>query len=251
MVSAMLAAGERVSQDSLLGGRLAFAQPRQGYRAAIDPVLLAAAVPDAASALVLDAGSGAGAASLCLGWRCPDIKVVALELDRDTARMAIVNADGNAMRHRLEVVCADLAHAPLKADSVDLVMTNPPYLRAGTHRPSPIAARALAHGEGTLGLPEWLRACLRLLRSGGQIVVIQRADRLDDLLAGFGKAVGAVTIKPVQPRSDAPANRVLVKATKGTRAPLRLAVPLIMHETDGSFTRAAQALLRDGASLEW
>ncbi|MBF0393554.1 MAG: methyltransferase, partial [Alphaproteobacteria bacterium] len=59
------------TDDTLLDGRVRLRQPTHGYRAAIDPVFLAAAVPAGAGQRVLDAGCGAGAALLCLCARVP------------------------------------------------------------------------------------------------------------------------------------------------------------------------------------
>ena len=57
---------DALSCDAFLGGRLRIWQPRAGYRAGIDPVMLAAAVPARPRQSVLELGCGAGTASLCL-----------------------------------------------------------------------------------------------------------------------------------------------------------------------------------------
>ena len=67
-----------LSDDRLLGGRLRFSQPRRGYRTAIDPVLLAAAVAAESAETVLDVGTGTGATALCLAARVPGCMVVGL-----------------------------------------------------------------------------------------------------------------------------------------------------------------------------
>src|SRR5580692_7243816 len=89
------------SDDALLGGRVHLHQPAQGYRVAIDPVLLAAAVPAAEGDRVLDIGCGVGAASLCLAARVPGCRIVGLELQPALAQLAAENAARNAVADRV------------------------------------------------------------------------------------------------------------------------------------------------------
>ena len=81
-----------LSTDAFLGGRLSIMQPIRGYRAAADPVLLAAAVPARAGDAVLELGCGAGVASLCLGQRVPGLIQFGLELQPAYAALARRNA---------------------------------------------------------------------------------------------------------------------------------------------------------------
>jgi tRNA1(Val) A37 N6-methylase TrmN6 len=74
------------TRDALLAGKVALWQPTRGYRVAVDPVLLAAAVEPKAGDRVLDMGCGVAAISLCLLARCPDISVVGLERNVDLRR---------------------------------------------------------------------------------------------------------------------------------------------------------------------
>src|SRR5690242_18206653 len=101
-----------VTDDTLLGGKVKFRQPASGYRAAIDPVLLAAAVPDAAKGRVLDLGCGAGAAMLCLARRREDLTVVGLERNAGLAELARANAAANGFGARVSVVAGDILSPP-------------------------------------------------------------------------------------------------------------------------------------------
>ena len=95
-----------VSEDALLGGRITFFQPRRGYRAAIDPVILAASVPAGAGEEVLDVGSGA--ATLCLAARIPGVSVTGLESEADLVDIARRNGDANSLGDSVKFVCGDL-----------------------------------------------------------------------------------------------------------------------------------------------
>ena len=150
-----------LTQDQFLGGKLVVSQPRNGYRAGVDPVLLAAAVPAVAGQSLLDLGCGAGVASLCLGRRVPGLRLTGVEMQSDYADLARRNADANGIP--MTVVTADLRNLPadLKAQSFDHVIANPPYFQRARGSPSSETGRETALGEGT-ALSIWVDAALRL-----------------------------------------------------------------------------------------
>jgi tRNA1(Val) A37 N6-methylase TrmN6 len=240
------------SEDRLLDGRIRLKQPRHGYRAAIDPVLLAAATSALPGERVLDVGAGVGAASLCLAFRVPGTRITGMELQPDLAELAAANIRDNGLEDRVRILTGDLLSPPagLTASGFDRVMSNPPFQKAGTHTPPPGASRALAHGEGSADLAAWIAFCTRMLKPRGTLTLIHRADRLDDLIALLHGRFGAVTLIPLWPKTGRPAKRVLVTARRGTRSPAALSAGLILHEADGGFTPAAEAILRHGNALE-
>lgn len=238
-----------ITEDSLLNGRVRLLQPDGGYRAAIDPVLLAASVPVGAGTRVLDVGVGTGAALLCLLARWAEADGTGLEVRNDHAALATRSIAVNGWQARARIVVGDLTArpAPLEANTFDHVLTNPPYHGPGTRPPHP--GRAGAHME-SVPLADWLAFCLRMLRSRGSLCVIHRADRLDAILAAlYGKA-GAVEIIPLWPKAGQPARRVIVRALKGAKSPAVLHPGLVLHHPDGTYTEVAKAVLRDGASLD-
>jgi tRNA1(Val) A37 N6-methylase TrmN6 len=104
-------------------------------------------------------------------------------------------------------------------------------------------------GDG--GLAAWVRACLALLRPGGTFLMIHRADALDEILPAASPLLGALILLPIHPAAGRPATRILVRGLKGRRSPLCLAPPLVLHEADGTFTAAAEALHRGQARIDW
>ena len=241
-----------LSEDEFLCGRLRLLQPLKGYRAATDPVLLAAACPARTGDSVLDLGCGAGAAALCLGLRVPGLALSGLELQPDYADLARRNADRNGIP--LEVHAADIARMPkpLRRD-FDHVIANPPYYPAGGSR-SPEPGRATAMQVAT-PLGDWVTAAARRLRPGGWLTMICGADSLPEILAAMGSRMGSAAVLPLAAREGRAALRLLVQARKGGRAPFRLLSPFVIHQGaahDGdreSYTAAANAVLRDGADL--
>lgn len=242
--------GPEVTHDALLGGRISFRQPAQGYRAAIDPVLLAASLPADFRGRVADLGCGAGAAALCLAARLPAVSIVGIERDPQLADLARQNVADNAMTARVEIVSADIRRLPPALDGFDAVIANPPYLEPARANTVADHRKAAATVESDVDLESWIDVALRLLRAKGTLAMIHRADRLDDLLASLRGRAREVAIIPLWPKAGAPAKRVIVRARKGLRSPLSLTAGLVLHEADGAYTEAAEAVLRDGAALD-
>ena len=241
-----------LSDDKFLNGRLRLLQPLKGYRAATDPVLMAAACPAEAGQSVLDLGCGVGAAVLTLGWRVPGLQLAGLEVQPAYADLARRNAALNDIA--VEVHDGDLARMPkdLRRD-FDHVIANPPYYPPGG-TPSPIAARARAMQVET-PLAGWVSAATRRLRPGGWLTLICGADGLPLVLSAMGTKLGSAAVLPLAAREGRPALRIILQARKGGRAAFRLLAPLVLHQGlahDGdreSYTPEANAILRDGADL--
>jgi len=237
------------SEDALLGGRLRLRQPRRGYRVAIDTLLLAAAVPAGAGSRLIELGAGVGAAALAVAHRLPAVEVLALERDPTLAAVLALNARANGLAHRVRAVASDVRRPPLAPRMADVVFLNPPYV-APTQGTAPATALGLqARREHEPSLAGWLAAAEALLRPGGEVVVVHRADRLGELLGHF--AGRPCQVLPLWPRAGRAARRVLLRARVARRGGVRLGAGLVLHDTEGHFTPAARAILRDGAALGW
>lgn len=236
------------AEDALLGGRVRLRQPEQGYRAAIDPVLLAAAVNPALGAAVLEVGCGTGAALLCLAVRRPDLRLTGLEKLPPAAALAQKNVALNAAAGRVDVLegCLLTPPAALAAQTFDHVMMNPPYLAADRATPPPDPWKAAANVEGDARLADWIAFARARLRPRGVLTLIHRADRLDEILAALAGGFGGVVAFPLWPRAGQDAKRVIVQATKGVKTPARLAAGLALHDEAGGYTAAAAAVLNGG-----
>lgn len=239
-----------IVEDRLLDGAVVLRQPRRGHRAGTDAVLLAAAASVSAGRIA-DLGAGAGAVGLMLAARHSQARVTLVERDPRLVALARENIALNGLDERAEAVEADVLapasrrrEAGLAAASFDGVVTNPPWFDEGTARPSPDRDRRTAHAFAGGSLEGWLRTAADLLRPRGELVLVHRPDALAALLAGLARGFGAIVLKPIQPRAGEAAIRIIVSARKGSRAPLAIAPPLVLHGLDNRFTPEAEALHR-------
>jgi len=234
-----------VTEDRFLGGRVRVRQPARGFRSGLDAVMLAAAVPARAGDEVLELGSGAGVASLCLAARVTGCNIIGAEYDSGLVALANENASLNSVSPQVHFVEADVLSLPRALrKGFDHVFCNPPFHGDGTHSPDEQRARAL-HDRKHLG--HWLSAGFKRTASGGTFTAILRADRLNEALAAL-PAVG-IAVLPLWPKRGEAAKRTIVQVHKDARTPLKLLAGLSLHKPNGKYTADADAILREGAAL--
>lgn len=244
------------TEDGFLGGQLRLRQPKSGHRAGHDAILLAAATSARTGQRVVDFGAGVGTAGLAVAWRVPGIALTLVEIDTQLAELARENAAANGLP--AEVVCLNIAAsadvfvaAGLRPDSVDLVVMNPPFNDPARHRASPDKAREIAHVATAATLQTWVHAARRLLKSGGVLTLIWRADGLADVLAALDRGFGSLAIMPVHGDAAAPAIRVLVRAVKGGRAPASIEPGIALRDAEGAPDLYIAKVLAGQAVLPW
>ncbi|HKD27548.1 MAG TPA: methyltransferase [Xanthobacteraceae bacterium] len=245
-----------LTDDAVLGGRLRLWQPRRGHRFGHDGILLAAATPGRNGDRAVDLGAGVGAAGLALAVRVPGLRVTLVEISAELAALAALNAARNQLAGRVDAVAldvaapsADYAAVGLPPESCDAVLMNPPFNDPTRHKASPDRRRRAAHDLAPASLATWIDAAARLLRRGGVLTVIFRAEGLIDLISALAGRFGAIAILPVQGKPGAHAIRIIVGAVKGSNAPPAILPGLVLATEDGASTDAAEAVLRRGAEL--
>ena len=245
-----------VTDDAVLGGRLRLHQPSHGHRVGHDAILLAAATAAKKGEHAVDLGAGIGAAGLALASRVEGLRVTLVDIDPALTALAADNAARNGLASRVSAISLDVG-APARAfAAVDLhpgsahrVLMNPPFHDITRQKPSPRASRRLAHAGSPGLLKIWIAAAARLLSGRGVLTLIWRADGLAEVMASLERGFGGVRVMPVHPNPDAPAIRVLVRASKQSRAPLTIYPGLILNNADGHPATVADAVLRGRLTL--
>lgn len=242
-----------LSEDRVLDGRVRLRQPARGYRAGLDAALLAAACDARPGDRVIEAGCGVGGALLAAAARRPEARFIGVERDPEALALAQTNIALNGMTDRVEVLAGDVAlrFSALGLQPFDAAIANPPFFDDPNALRGPAPERAGAWLADD-GLPAWTQFLLKAVREGGTITLIHRADRLSDILALPSPKAGSIQVRPVHPFADEPAKRVLLRAVKTGKAPLRLLPPLVLHDrAGGKHTAETEAILRGAADLSW
>jgi FkbM family methyltransferase len=251
--------GPDITDDAFLGGALNILQPREGYRAGIDAVLLAAAAPVKAGRRerVLDVGAGVGVVGLAVAHRAPRASVTLVEREPALARLARDNAERNGLATRVRVLEADvsrrleqLEQLATEAESFDHVLANPPYNPQGAGTVSVEALKAAANVMPDGNLARWARFMTAMARPGGTATMIHRADAVGEVLQAFAGRFGGLVVFPLFPREGASASRVLVQGRKGSSAPVELRPGLVLHGPGNGFRPEVEAILRHCAGLD-
>jgi tRNA1(Val) A37 N6-methylase TrmN6 len=238
MVANAKSAALATTEDLFLGGQLRLRQPQSGHRAGHDAMLLAAATSARPGDRVVEFGAGVGAAGLAVVKRAGAINLVLVEIDAELAKLARDNATRNAIG--ADVIVLDVTSAAeafagmgLAPDSADVVLMNPPFNDAARHRASPDSSRAAAHIADDATLEAWTGSARRILKSGGALTLIWRADGLAEVMAALARGFGSLAIQPIHAEPAKPAIRVLVRAVKGGKAPTRILAGLMLNDESG------------------
>jgi tRNA1(Val) A37 N6-methylase TrmN6 len=243
-----------LTDDAVLGGRLSILQPRVGHRAGHDAILLAAATAATAGDHAVDLGAGVGTAGLALATRVDGVSVTLVDIDSNLIALARENAARNRLANRVSAVTLDVAArkrgaGDLPPGSADHVLMNPPFNDPGRELVSPDARRRVAHCSSQEMLASWIRTAGRILRPGGTVTLIFRAERIGEVLQALGAGFGAIAVRPIYAKPMASAIRILTRAVKSSRAPTSLRPGFMLNGADGRPTAEVEAVLREAAAL--
>ncbi|MGQ0526999.1 MAG: tRNA1(Val) (adenine(37)-N6)-methyltransferase [Alphaproteobacteria bacterium] len=233
----------------ILDKRVQLLQAEGGFRTSLDSVMLAAACPAKSGDHVLDLGCGVGSAGFCVLARVTGAHLTGVDIQGDHIDLARQNAALNGVADVCTFIYEDIKN--LRDGKFHHVICNPPFLEAGTHMASPFEkkARALGHIDENTNLKDWIDTGFNMLKNGGSLTLIHRADHIDKIIQKLGKKFGAIEIIPLWPHAGEPAKRVIIRALKNRKTPAILNPGLVLHEKDGSYTPEADAVLRNLKSI--
>ena len=249
-----------VTLDYFLDRAIAVQQfANSGHRSGLDAIMLAATVPQDLSGRVADFGAGAGVVGLSVAHRCVGSTIDLFETDHELSELSASSLTLPQNQHlagRVSSHVADVTNPSTMLAAVDqkpgsyvCVVANPPY-NDGSHRLSPDPRRSAAHMAKRTTAETWVKTAAQLAAHRGHLAVILRPENLQDWLAPAQKSFGGVVILALHTRSEKAASRILIGATKGSRAALKILPPLVLHQSDGTNTQRAEDILRGRGSID-
>ena len=124
--TSLLKEGERL--DDLQRNGLMIIQDPERFCFGMDAVLLSGFATAAAGDRVLDLGTGTGIRPLLMSAKTKAKQLVGLEIQNDSADMAMRSVLYNKLENRVSIVCGDIKEAEkiFEPASFNVVTTNPP-----------------------------------------------------------------------------------------------------------------------------
>ncbi len=245
-----------ITEDTFLGGKLVIEQPREGYRAGNDSVLLASSLFLRPYQTLLDLGCGVGTAFLCALARERSLKVTAVELQKKLSDLAIRNVQKNSFCADIMNLNVDKVSSVIGNRNFDHVIFNPPFFDYNAGTVSKNKNKSLSNFSSEKELENWVRIGMKRLKPNGTISVISRIESLTLVLKTLEEKVGSIKILPVSSFEDMSCSRVIIGGKLGSKGKLSLLPPLVMHskskdaEGKASFSKLARGILYDGNSIE-
>ncbi len=239
----------------VLNKKLALHQAQKGFRTSMDSVMLGAACPAKSGQSILDLGCGVGSAGLCALYRIVNATLTGIDIQGDHIEIAQKNAEINNIENRSNFIVSDIRDARL-GNIFDHVICNPPYMKFDAHiqSPSPSKARAMGHLDENMDLQSWITCAHRHIKGQGSLSIIHDGGQIDNIIHALygkngGKRFGGVEIIPLYPKKNQPAKRIIIRAWKHKKSPSILHQGIIMHKSNGNYTKQADRILRDAEKL--
>lgn len=215
--------GPALTTDTLLRGSLRLRQPKVGYRVNVDSLLLVAFAGTRRVERVLDLGAGVGALGLLALHQGLAKRALLVEADPQLVELARGNLERGGFAG--QVLALDLARGKLRESGVPLVLCNPPYYPAHSHRPAQAVRAAARSGDVA---PFLVAAGACLARKTGRALFCYPAPQLPEFLAlAAQQQLVAKRLRLVHARSDQPARLALVELRAARPGGLVVEPPLI------------------------
>ncbi len=228
------------TKDQILDGSITILQPEKGYRVAIDPILLSAAINIKKDARILDMGCGVGTISLILANRDSSLDITGIDIQSSLIDLAKQNIKLNNLDN-VRFTNLDIQNA--EENNYDIIISNPPYVDKSSYSASDIQSKNIANSEDITDLNTWIKSAYKSLKNAGEFYMIHRADRLDDIIKAMHNKFGNIIICPLFPKPNKSANRIIIYARKNKKDPLKILKGIILHEDNGNYTNQVKDIL--------
>lgn len=242
----MINKDENTTVDDFLGGLIKLRQPKIGYRATSDAVMVAAAVPAKEGETILDVGCASGIVGLCIGARVPNLSITGVEIQPELVELACQNAALNGQN--LMVIEADISKKVPELHGIQFhhVVTNPPFY---TETPARQSRQVEMAYKQVVPLKKWIDFCLRHLRAKGTFTIIHRSESVPEILSLLNGRLGGIRLIPIWPKPGVNPKRVIIQGIMNSKKPFEIHSGFVMHHHDDTRTDEAECIMREGVSL--
>ncbi len=230
-------ADERLDDLELKG--LKIIQDPSKFCFGIDAVLLSAFAKVKPGENVVDIGTGTGIIPLLLSAKTDAKYIKAVEIQPDMADMAKRSVLYNNLQDRIEIICNDIKRADsfIKKSSVDVVVSNPPYIKSSHAITNPKNSLRLVRHEIACTLEDILSAASNMLKYHGRFYMIHKAHRLTEIVCKMREyKLELKRLRSIHPFADKPAKMVLIEGVKQANPWLDIDPPLIIYKNDAEYT---------------
>lgn len=239
--------GEKL--EDLLRGKLKIIQKEEGYRFSVDPLLLADFVENGKEDKIIDIGTGSAVIPLILAEKSPSSAITGIEIQDDMVDMAKRTIKLNNLAKRIKIKHIDLKNIKdeFKAESFNIVISNPPYIPVKAGKINPKDEKAIARHEIAMSLEDVVIGAGHLLGIKGVFYIVYPASRLIDLVLSLREHdLEPKEIKFVCSNENSAAKLVLIKAVKGGKPEVKISKPLNIYNLEGDYTDEASKILENG-----
>lgn len=235
----ILKENERI--DDLQINNLKIIQNIDGFCFGIDSVILSEFAKDIKNnSIVLDLGTGTGILGFLLTAKTNLKHITGIEIQSEVAEMAKRSIELNNLENKFNIINCDVKNilSEIKRDSIDVVITNPPYKKINTGAKNENDKKIISRHEVLADIFDFIKASKMVLKDKGTLYLVHRPERLVDILYGLrGYKIEPKIIRFVYSKRDSKeAKLVLIKAVKNGGEFMTVEAPLFIYENNGEYT---------------
>jgi tRNA1Val (adenine37-N6)-methyltransferase len=167
-------------------------------------------------------------------------KIYGIEIQKDVAEMAERSVELNNLQDKIQIINDNINNIEKYFDnnSLDVVVTNPPYQKNNTGLKSENEKHLISRHEIECTLEDIIQKSFKVLKDKGEFYMVHRPERLVDILYLMRKnKLEPKELKMVYPKNGEKANLVLIKGVKNANEFLNVLKPLVIYNEDGSYTK--------------
>lgn len=212
-------------------------QKKDGFRFSVDAVLIANFLNIKSGSLtVVDIGTGTGIVPLLISDNPHIKKVYGIEIQKENSELARRSIIYNGLEEKIEIVNADIKK--FKVDfKVDMIVTNPPYIKSENGKISENRVKALSKHEIELTIKELIENSKRILKSGGSFNIICRTNRFQETIYLLSENNFYVKrLRTVHTKPGKEAILFMIEAIKDTKCTMELKDALYIFDENGEYT---------------